>query len=67
MKFSFENLCPTNTKDLKRFALSHYGFPEPDFDNSQRTNRVRYILMGLGIIMILFAIWRMIQKRRERK
>jgi hypothetical protein len=49
------------------FTLSHYGFPEPDFDNSRRTNRVRYILIGLGTIMIIIALWRMIQKRRERK
>jgi hypothetical protein len=66
MKFSFANLCPTNIKDLKRFTLSHYGLPEPDFDNSRRTNRVRYILMGLGAILILIALWRIIQKRRGR-
>jgi hypothetical protein len=49
------------------FTLSHYGLPEPDFDNSRHINRVRYILMGLGTIMILIALWRIIQKRRERK
>jgi hypothetical protein len=66
MKYSFENLRPTDPKDIKRFTLSHYGLPEPDFDNSRRTDRVRYILIGLGAILIVIALWRMIQKRREK-
>jgi hypothetical protein len=49
------------------FSLSHYGLPEPDFDNSQRINRVRYIFIGLGAIMIIIALWRMVQKRHEGK
>jgi hypothetical protein len=55
-------------KNSERFTLSAYGFPEPDFDNSRRTsaNRVRYILMGLGAIIIVIALWRMIQRRRRK-
>jgi hypothetical protein len=64
-KYSFDLNLTTN-QNPKRFTLSHYGFPEPDFDNSRRTNRVRYILMGLGAIMIGIALWRIIQKQRER-
>jgi hypothetical protein len=60
------DLRETNPKNVKRFTLSAYGLPEPDFDNSRRTNRVRYILMGLGAILILIALWRIIQKRRGR-
>jgi hypothetical protein len=64
MEFSF---VPSASKiPFSRFTLSHYGLPEPDFDNSRRTNYVRYILMGLGGIMIIVALWRMIQKRREK-
>jgi hypothetical protein len=55
-----------NNIDSRIFTLSHYGIPEPDFDNSRRTNRVRYIFMGLGAIMIGIALWRIIQKRRGR-
>jgi hypothetical protein len=60
------DLRETNPKNVRRFILSAYGIPEPDFDNSRRTNRVRYILMGLGAILIGIALWRMIQKRRGR-
>jgi hypothetical protein len=60
------DLRETKPKNVKRFTLSAYGLPEPDFDNSRRTNRVRYILMGLGAILILIALWRIIQKRRGR-
>jgi hypothetical protein len=48
-----------------RFTLSHYGLPEPDFDNSRRTNRVRYVLMGIGALLIGIALWKMYKKRRE--
>jgi hypothetical protein len=58
------NIKPDDPILPSRFTLSHYGLPEPDFDNSRRTNRVRYILMGLGAILIGIALWRMIQKRR---
>jgi hypothetical protein len=69
-KYIFEqilefDLCGAKPKDVKHFTLSAYGLPEPDFDNSRRINRVRYVLMGLGTIMILIALWRMIQKRRQ--
>jgi hypothetical protein len=59
------NISKTNSDiSFNRFTLSHYGIPEPDF-GERRTNRVRYILIGLGAIMIAIALWRMIQKRRE--
>jgi hypothetical protein len=60
------DLRETTSKNVKRFTLSAYGIPEPDFDNSRRTNRVRYILMGLGAIIIVIALWRIIQKRRRK-
>jgi hypothetical protein len=62
------DLRETNPKDTKRFTLSVYGLPEPDFDNSRRTstNRVRNILMGLMTIIIIIALWRMIQRRRRK-
>jgi hypothetical protein len=59
------DLRETNPKDLKRFTLSYYGLPEPDF-GERRTNRVRYIIMGIGILMMVIGTWRIIQKRRTR-
>jgi hypothetical protein len=47
------------------FTLSHYGLPEPDF-GERRTNRVRYIVIGIGILMMIIGAWRMIQERRKR-
>ncbi|MDR1491692.1 MAG: hypothetical protein LBT05_03065 [Planctomycetaceae bacterium] len=51
MKFSFKNLNSTDPKNMERFTLSHYGLPEPDF-GERRTNRVRYIIIGIGILMM---------------
>jgi hypothetical protein len=65
----FEKIDSSNNKlPPSIFTLSHYGLPEPDFDNSRRTsaNRVRYILMGLMTIIIVIALWRIIQKRRRK-
>jgi hypothetical protein len=50
------------TQNHKRFTLSHYGIPEPDF-GERRERRFRYIFMGLGLILIGIAIFRIIRKR----
>jgi len=47
-----------------RFTLSHYGLPEPDF-GERRTNRIRYIIMAVGLLLIGIGAWRLIQKQRE--
>jgi hypothetical protein len=49
----------------KIFTLSHYGLPEPDF-GERRTNRVRYMIIGIGILMMIIGAWRMIRERRKR-
>lgn len=49
--------------DKSEFYLSYYGLPEPDFENSS-ANRVRYILMTLGALMILYSGWRIYRKRQ---
>ena len=49
---------------FEEFTLSHYGLPEPDFGD-HRPNRMRYIIMAVGLLMIGIGAWRMIQKRRE--
>jgi len=46
------------------FYLSYYGLPEPDF-GGHRQNRIRYIVLGIGLLMLGIGVWRMIQKRRE--
>jgi len=61
-EYSINLLSQTNLPS--RFTLSHYGLPEPDF-GERRTNRIRYIIMAVGLIMIGIGAWRMIQKRRE--
>jgi hypothetical protein len=50
--------------ERSRFTLSHYGLPEPDF-GERRTNRIRYIIMGLGLLLIGWGLWRLIQKQRK--
>ena len=54
------------TVPKEEFFLSHYGLPEPDF-GEQRTNRFRYILMTIGSLMIIIALWQMYQNRKENK
>ena len=49
-----------------RFTLTHYGLPEPDFvGKHNRFQVVRYLLMGTGLILVGYAVYRMTQKRRE--
>ena len=50
----------------QEFTLSAYGFPEPDF-GERRANRFRYILMAIGSLMVIFALWQMYQKRKGQK
>ncbi len=54
------------TLDEKAFTLSHFGLSEPDFDESH-PNRIRFILVVLGIFMILSATYRIYQKRKNKK
>jgi hypothetical protein len=60
------DLKETETSDLERFALSYYGLPEPDFEGKPPINRVRYILILIGIIMIAVSI-SMIYLRHRKK
>jgi hypothetical protein len=61
----FNNYEPATEKNQKRFTLSHYGLPEPGF-GEHRTNRIRYLIIGIGILMMAIGAYRMIQKRRKR-
>jgi hypothetical protein len=54
-----------NTFPQSEFTLSHYALPEPDF-GERRTNRIRYIIIGIGILMMAIGAYRIIQRRRER-
>lgn len=58
------DLKETNPKDNSRFTLSAYGLPEPDF-GGHRPSRLRYIIFGIGLLMLVIGAWRMIHKRRE--
>lgn len=57
-QWSFDELRPN-----EEFTLSHYGLPEPDF-GARKPNRIRFIIMGIGLVMIGVGAWRSIQKRR---
>jgi hypothetical protein len=50
----------------KNFLLSHYGFPEPDFTN-HRVNRVRYILITIGVLLIICSLYKMYRERKKKK
>ncbi|MDR2171111.1 MAG: hypothetical protein LBP59_13285 [Planctomycetaceae bacterium] len=54
-------------KNQKRFTLSNYGFPEPDFIDLPTTNWVNYIFMVLGFIMIFIAILSITKKLHNKK
>jgi hypothetical protein len=64
MNFTY-NIYKTDLVTSKRFTLSHYGLPEPDF-GERRTNRIRYIIIGIGILMMAIGAYRIIQERRKR-
>jgi len=56
------DLRETNPKDPKRFTLSAFGLPEPDF-GPRRMSLFRIVMMSLGGIMVLLALWLMYLKR----
>jgi len=58
------DLRETNPKNPKRFTLSAYGLPEPDF-GPRRMSLFRIAMMALGGLMILIALWRMIMGREK--
>ena len=58
------DLRETNPKNNKRFTLSNFGLPEPDFGD-RRPNRIRYIMMVFGGLLIAIAVWQMSRKRKE--
>lgn len=51
--------------DRNTFYLTGYQFPEPDFGEN-RANRLRYVIMIAGLLLIGLGIWRIYQKRREK-
>jgi hypothetical protein len=59
LKREFKDYKTVQKIDHKRFTLSHYGFKEPDFDDSRRINCIRYVLIGLGCLLLIIAIWRL--------
>ena len=59
--YSWQGKCEQNDK---MFTLSNFGLPEPDFGES-RPKRIRYIIMFLGTLMILLAMYQFYQKRKN--
>jgi hypothetical protein len=60
------DLRETNPKDTKRFTLSAFGLPEPDF-GQRRMSLSRIVMMALGGIMVFYALWKMWFERKENK
>ncbi len=60
------DLRETNPKDPKRFTLSAFGLPEPDF-GPRRMSLFRIAMMAFGGLMVLVALWKMVAKRKESK
>lgn len=58
------DLRETNPKDMKRFTLSAFGLPEPDFE-PRRMSLFRIVMMALGGIIIFVALWRVWSERKE--
>jgi len=56
------DLRETHPKDPKRFTLSAFGLPEPDF-GPRRMSLFRIVMMSLGGILVLLALWLMYLKR----
>ncbi|MDR2170784.1 MAG: hypothetical protein LBP59_11630 [Planctomycetaceae bacterium] len=60
------DLRETEESDLKRFTLSHYGVPEPDFDGKPPISRIRYILACISILIIIVSICVLYLSRRRK-
>lgn len=58
------DLKPTSPKSPKRFTLSQYGLPEPEFE-TPRADRIRPIFITLGVALILAVGWRIYRRRRN--
>ena len=58
------DLRETDPNSFKKFTLSHYGLPEPDF-GERRSSPFRYILMSIGALMIAYALWRIYRERKK--
>ncbi|GHT45341.1 hypothetical protein FACS189454_04660 [Planctomycetales bacterium] len=63
---NFTNYETVTTVRPEDFTLSHYDIPEPDFDGSQRIRPIRYILIGLGGLLIVLAFWMMYRKHQKK-
>ncbi len=50
------NLSRIGSVDKKAFTLSHYGFPEPRFEE-KRISPARVVLVLLGVLLILRALF----------
>ena len=60
------DLKGTDPESSKYFTLSGYGIHEPDFGERQ-ISPIRYVLMAIGILLVVFALWRMYWQHRESK
>ena len=65
MEWNYQWTKNVPNKEPLRFTLSYYGLPEPDFNGNHRFRGIRYLLMGVGVIMVAFAVYRMVSKKRE--
>jgi len=58
------DLRETDPKSSKYFTLPGYGFPAPDFDE-RRPRPFRYVLVIVGTLFIIYALWQMYRRREK--
>ena len=46
----------------RRFTLSYYGLPEPDFVSRLW---LKYLFIAVGAVIILAALWRKLKERKD--
>ena len=57
---------PFDNVSQKKFALSDYSLPEPDF-GERRVSPFSYALFVIGVLMIAYALWRLYRNREGAK
>ena len=65
IKYDFK---PVLQEDPSQFTLSYYGLPEPEFEVRRgRFQMVRFIFMTAGAALVVFVLYQIARKKREKQ